>query len=80
MAGAWGRDGWHLKGMLAGYRIGGGKLFEWTLRGLRTAESLDWAGGKLVSMVLDGRYIIDPITGKGTKYTVLPLNLYKIAW
>lgn len=80
VAAAWGPGGSDLKGMLAGYRIGGGKLFEWTLRGWRTAESLDWAGGKLVSMVLDGRYLIDPMTGKATNYPVLPLNLYKIAW
>jgi hypothetical protein len=31
-------------------------------------------------MVLDGRYTIDPTTGKATRYPVLPLDLYKIAW
>jgi len=80
VAAAWGADPVHLKGMLAGYRIGGGKLFDWKLTGLRTAQSLDWAGSKLVSMVLDGRYIIDPMTGKATKYSALPLDLYKIVW
>lgn len=76
----WGGDGVHLNGLLAGYRIGGGKLFEWTLRGPLTDVSLDWADGKLVALVPEGRYIVDPMTRKATKYTALPLDVYHIAW
>ncbi|HEX6524708.1 MAG TPA: hypothetical protein VF070_32590 [Streptosporangiaceae bacterium] len=35
---------------------------------------------KLVSTVLDGRYTIDPVTGKASKYSMLPVDLYMIAW
>lgn len=80
VAAAWGPNGFQFTGMLAGYRIGGGMLFRWQLKGLRVAESLNWAGGKLVAMVLQGRYLIDPVTGKATQYRALPLNLYAIAW
>jgi hypothetical protein len=74
-------------GILAGYRIGGGELFRWSLRGLRTVQSFDrlaqdfeWVGNRLFTNVLQGLYLIDPVTGKATQYRVLPVRVYNIGW